>query len=79
MPAAARIKFIKPAGAVAQQPQIGQQPRAGYFQFCLRKTPFGQFRKLTQNFLLNGGQVCTAASGGCGQDALCPSYQLPAS
>ena len=37
--------------------------------FCLRKTPFGQFRKLTQNFLLNGGQVCTAASGGCGQDA----------
>jgi len=35
------VKFIEPAGAVAQQPQIGQQPRAGYFQFCLRKTPFG--------------------------------------
>ncbi len=64
-------KFISLPGC-HQQPQIGLRsaPRL-ISSVCLRENAFGQFSQApTQNFLLNGGQVCTAASGGCGKRLL---------
>ena len=53
---AARIKFITCRGSRTAAADRTAAPR-GLFPVLPEKTPFGQFRKLTQNFPLNGGHL----------------------